>query len=788
MARAPVETIERRARLQPQAAPVDTYVRPAAPARSPLWDVAEGLAQLDADLAGWLGEKEAKQKEADALRGRAAFLKNNRQGFGEGVRSGKIPAYASPAFKSGYKVAEGDYMGQKFSNDLELAYEAWEGKDSGDPAAFDAFAQEFLNSTLASNDGDFLRGALPGVSAALEKKRQQHNAYVADSTYKQGLRAHIGATTSAMQTMAEEGLGNPEGTDYDAMWEDILKRRQAAFESGVRYGDYDQELVKAIVSQAVETRDPGMLALLEKTLPGGPATIANDPAFREIVNNAEDNLMQVAIAAEERGYKQAEAERKQRLNDITAATIEEIAKDPSRAIPEDVLVEGSRLDPKFRLDMLSAQKAMADGIPENPKIINDVMVSIMEGGGEKAVMDALKRGYITDPKTFEQMLQFAKSRSEPRAKSYLDSDSSKRIKAAIKTRTRPPDINFEDPWGTQVNEAELAATMDFERAMIDWQVRNPDASEIEKLEATNKIGKLVLDAIGPDQQYNDPTPGDNPFSAAPAPAPTAAPAPAAEGAEAAPAVPDFEATRALIAEAQDAATPQPLSMGPQGGAQDASMPELRSLPEGTRTALEQRAANLGINPEVLWDRTWRMLDGPQRRLFGPSPQVQYLEGSNMGNAILDVIGAAEAPQGYDTVSGFATSQPPVAITEMTLDELAAYQQQLRSEGARSTAMGRYQIMGYTLPDIMAGLGLDGSETFTPELQDRMAMWLLERRGLQDFLDGRLTIEQFADNLAQEWAGLPTSGGQSYHEGDGLNKATIGRSELMEALQALLGNQ
>lgn len=783
MARVPVETIERRARLQPQAAPVDTYVRPAAPARSPLWDVADGLAKLDADLAGWLGEREAKQKEDDALRGRAAFLKSNRQGFGEGVRSGKIPAYASPAFKSGYKVAEGDYMGQKFANDLDLAYEAWEGKDGADPAAFDKWAQDYLNNSLASQDGDFLRGALPGVSAALEKKRQQHNTYVADRTYKQGLRAHIGATTLSMQTMAEEGLGNPEGTDYDAMWEDILKRREAAFEAGVRYNDYDQELVKAIVSQAVETRDPGMLALLEKTLPGGPASIANDPAFREIVNNAEDNLMQVAIAAEERGFKQAEAERKQRLNDITEAAIAEIAKDPSKAIPEDVLAEGSKLDPKFRLDMLAAQKALADGIPENPAVINDVMVSVLEGGGEKAVLDALKNGYITDPKTFENLLDFAKSRSDPRTRSYLDSDSAKRIKSAIKTRTRPPSLNFEDPFGTMVNEAELAATMDFERAVIDWQARNPDASEIEKLEAINKIGKTVLDLINEDQQYQDPTPEDNPFATKPeqpAPGPAETVAPRAQ-------VPSFDETRSMISEAQQA-IPQAMTSGPQGGAQDASMPDLSSLPQGTRTALEQRAQNLGIDPLVLWDRTWRKLDGPSRRLFGTSPQVQYVTGSNTSNAILDVIGAAEAPGGYDTVFGGATSPPPRPLTEMTLAELAAYQQQLRSEGSASTAAGRYQIMSYTLPDIIAGLGLDGTEVFTPELQDRMAMWLLERRGLQDFLDGRINIEQFADNLAQEWAGLPTAGGESHYEGDGLNKATIGRSEVLEALQALLGGQ
>lgn len=788
MARRPVDTIERRAQLVPQASPVDAYVRPAQPERSQLWSVAEGLAALDSDLSDWLGQKEAQQRKDDAARGAAAFLKNNKAGYAAGVRAGKIPANASPAFKESYKNAEGDYLGQKFSTDLELAYEQWPGKDSADPAAFDQWAQDYVKQALSSDDGDVLRGALPGITAALERKRSQHAASLADKTYKQGLRAHIGAATSAVATASEDGLSRPEGTDYEAVWSDILKRREAAYASGIRHDDFDKEMVSALVSQAIETRDPSLLALLEKTLPGSKVAISADPAFREIVNGAEDKLMQVAISMEERGYKQAERQRKERLNEITASTLAQIAKDPRAVIPEDVLAEGSKLDPKFRLDILAAQKNFLDGLPEDQAVLNDVMMSVIEGGGEKAVIDALRNGYISSPQTFERMLNFAKQREGAKDSRLLNSEGANRIKSALKTATTEPDVL--DPFGNRVNESFLAAAYDYETALLDWQARNPDASEMEKMEAINKIGKMVVDRVNQDRQYIDPTPGDNPFAAVAPQQPAAQdqqqgqPDPAA--AAAAPAmVPDYTGVRDMLSAAQEAAQ-QVFGTGPQGGAQDASTPDMRTLPEGTRAALEQRAANLGIDPLVLWDRTWRKLDGPQRRLFDPSPQVQYVTGTNSSNALLDVIGMAEAPEGYDTVTGFATSQPDKPITAMTLGELAAYQQKIKAEGSSSTAVGRYQIMSYTLPDIIKGLGLTGSEVFTPELQDRMAMWLLERRGLQDFLSGKIDLNTFADNLAQEWAGLPLASGKSRYEGDGLNAATIDRASVLESLRLLSG--
>jgi hypothetical protein len=48
--------------------------------------------------------------------------------------------------------------------------------------------------------------------------------------------------------------------------------------------------------------------------------------------------------------------------------------------------------------------------------------------------------------------------------------------------------------------------------------------------------------------------------------------------------------------------------------------------------------------------------------------------------------------------------------------------------------------------------------YSPENQDKMAIVLIESRGLSMFLDGAITRDQFANNLAKEWASLPLVSG------------------------------
>jgi hypothetical protein len=126
---------------------------------------------------------------------------------------------------------------------------------------------------------------------------------------------------------------------------------------------------------------------------------------------------------------------------------------------------------------------------------------------------------------------------------------------------------------------------------------------------------------------------------------------------------------------------------------------------------------------------------------------------------------------------------------MTVDEVLHWQE-FSLNGAESSAAGNYQIVRKTLKSLKRELGLTGSELFNEDTQDKLGMALLERRGLSKFKAGKLTIEGFAERLAQEWAGFPVlmetkrgdtpiKVGQSYYRGVGSNRSLFKETELKE---------
>ena len=164
--------------------------------------------------------------------------------------------------------------------------------------------------------------------------------------------------------------------------------------------------------------------------------------------------------------------------------------------------------------------------------------------------------------------------------------------------------------------------------------------------------------------------------------------------------------------------------------------------------------------------------------------------------LLDFIGEHESEgaarrlkiSAYDVVwGGIAAKHRPAKLSAMTIAEVLAWQDSIDAM-YRSEAAGRYQIMEDTLRSLYREAGMTGADLFDRAGQDRLAVALLKRRGLDMFLDGRLSAEAFANNLAREWASLPmVSGpkrGRSYYDGDGLNKAGVDVAPFIAAVRAI----
>lgn len=155
--------------------------------------------------------------------------------------------------------------------------------------------------------------------------------------------------------------------------------------------------------------------------------------------------------------------------------------------------------------------------------------------------------------------------------------------------------------------------------------------------------------------------------------------------------------------------------------------------------------------------------------------------------LLGTIAEGESKGNYNAYLGNA-GNTEIDFTAMTVAEVLAWQQRYVAQGHASSAVGKYQFINTTLQGLVHEMQIDETTTFDPALQDRLAIRLLERRGVHDYLRGRITREQFAHNLSQEWAALPRVTGDnpavSYYAGDGLNHARLSVDEVLVAITSL----
>ncbi len=156
--------------------------------------------------------------------------------------------------------------------------------------------------------------------------------------------------------------------------------------------------------------------------------------------------------------------------------------------------------------------------------------------------------------------------------------------------------------------------------------------------------------------------------------------------------------------------------------------------------------------------------------------------------MLETIAKGESSGNYNAYYGNAGNSDEPDFTSMSVDDVLAWQRDYVENGSPSSAVGRYQFIRPTLEGLIEEQGIDGSEVFTAELQDRLAIALIERRGVHDYMDGNITREEFAYNLSQEWAALPKVIGEepeeSFYAGDGLNEVRISIDEIYASMDTL----
>jgi muramidase (phage lysozyme) len=157
--------------------------------------------------------------------------------------------------------------------------------------------------------------------------------------------------------------------------------------------------------------------------------------------------------------------------------------------------------------------------------------------------------------------------------------------------------------------------------------------------------------------------------------------------------------------------------------------------------------------------------------------------------LLRFIAQPESRGDYNIVWGgiAAKDHPKKPLTKMTIKEVLDWQESVDSR-YRSEAAGAYQIMEDTLRPLPPAAGLLSSDLFNEVNQDSLATVLLKRRGLDKYLAGGITAEEFANNLAKEWASLPvvtgSKKGRSFYDEDGVNKSHVSVGAFLAVIKAV----
>ncbi len=155
--------------------------------------------------------------------------------------------------------------------------------------------------------------------------------------------------------------------------------------------------------------------------------------------------------------------------------------------------------------------------------------------------------------------------------------------------------------------------------------------------------------------------------------------------------------------------------------------------------------------------------------------------------LLNTIAKVESKDNYN--AHFSNpANTSIQFTSMSVKDVLAWQKQFVEQGNPSSAVGRYQFISPTLRGLVQELKIDENVKFDEALQDMLAIALLERRGIRDYVNKKMSREAFAHSLSKEWAALPRAIGenpeQSYYAGDGLNKAQLPLDEMYKSIETV----
>lgn len=139
-----------------------------------------------------------------------------------------------------------------------------------------------------------------------------------------------------------------------------------------------------------------------------------------------------------------------------------------------------------------------------------------------------------------------------------------------------------------------------------------------------------------------------------------------------------------------------------------------------------------------------------------------------------------------------TPKPKIDITKLTVGQIIKMQNTSGSDKKKLLfAVGKYQMTPATLAESIRHpkVGVSLNDLFTPDVQEKLFMYLLYKRAnLMAYIEGRSdNIDAAVNDLAAEFASLPTTSGKGRYDKDKAGNMASGGLARVERIKSILLN-
>lgn len=493
--------IDRRVSIRPAASPVSRYTAPVQPTHrvgpSKASQVAEALSGFFPELNEFV-EHELDRRDQEAIQQAIELRSKNAVQWKEAVNKGIVPLHSNPWFEKQWKTMDGSVLADEYNKDLLIALSSGPLANSTSQEEsdklLDAFKQNWRNEHVSDPDRDFIAG-FDRKATAYEVQARNHQAAVVGNNM---VAAAGEAFSQNMQGILDEV--NTRGLSVGAVADAINDEKEKALFVGMDPKDVNALILEGVATEARSRLDISLFDVLGE-IRTGTGTLGGTTNARKLREQVTNQIYSELRQRDDYEYTKDVRKRAEIVRTANAAIGARLIQDLQRGQPTTIESVQTELDAIIAQGEVSHAQSLVSAIiktqkepdrPENELVKNKLYIDTY--AGREINFSRLTRHFEAQDINLPTYVNLMEEQLQTQHynKSQEDSDDSKRdtldpaFRESLSSlgRIAGGDLALND-FALQVSRAQAEAQ--FRRGARQWLAAHPEATEIEKIEASTKL-------------------------------------------------------------------------------------------------------------------------------------------------------------------------------------------------------------------------------------------------------------------------------------------------------------